>query len=244
MALVALSLSAPALANDKKKSELDSALAELDGTAAPEASGLPAPDAPKLVDAGAAAPMELGLELGEPAGLTFVMALNSAGRLTARLGLLHRSNPFLFGLEAPVIGAGYQHDLLQLPVPGWQAHLTAGAGALIWLRGNAQRTRPVMAVEASAGLRLRRPGSPMIVTAHVSPQLDVLPYVTPAVVGGIGISWALGGPGQGIPGLSGASGLAPGTSAAKPEPEPVKKAKPKAKKKPKVKKSKRSKRRK
>ena len=233
--LLALGLSAPAWAEDEKPAE---------GEAAVEGEGLPAPEAPKLVDAGPAAPMELGLELGEPAGLTFTKTLNSAGRLTARLGLLHRSNPFLFGLEAPVVGAGYQHDLMQLPVPGWQAHLTAGAGALLWLRGNAQRTRPMAAVEASVGLRLRRPNSPMIVTAHLSPQLDVLPYVTPALVGGIGISWALGGLSQGIPGLSGTSGLPPGTPAAKPEPEPVKKAKPKAKKKSKAKKSKRSKRRK
>ena len=242
--LVALSLSVPALAKDKNKPELDAALAELDGSAAPEASGLAAPEAPKLVDAGPAAPMELGLELGEPTGLTFTKALNTAGRLTARLGLLHRSGAFLFGLEAPVIGAGYQHDLLQLPVPGWQAHLTAGAGALLWLRGNAQRTRPMMAVEASVGLRLRRPDSPLIITAHLSPQLDLMPYVTPAVVGGLGFSWALGGPSQGIPGLSGTSDLAPGTSAAQPESEPVKKAKPKAKKKSKAKKPKRSKRRK
>ena len=232
MALVALSLSAPALAKDKKKSELD-------GTAAPEAAGLAAPEAPKLVDAGAAAPMELGLELGEPTGLTFAKTLNSAGRLTARLGLLHRSNPFLFGFEAPVVGVGYQHDLLQLPVPGWQAHLTAGAGALIWLRGNAQRTRPSMAVEASAVLRLRRPDSPLIVTAHLSPQLDLLPFPTPAVVGGLGFSWSIGGPG---PEWLVPEAEAEAEAEAEPKPEP-KKAKPKKRGKAKAKPKRRSKRR-
>jgi hypothetical protein len=242
--LVALSLSAPALAKDKKKAELDAALAELDGSAAPEASGLAAPEAPKLVDAGPAAPMELGLELGEPTGLTFTKALNTAGRLTARLGLLHRSGAFLFGLEAPVIGAGYQHDLLQLPVPGWQAHLTAGAGALLWLRGNAQRTRPMMAVEASVGLRLRRPDSPLVVSAHLSPQLDLMPYVTPAVVGGLGFSWAIGGPGPESPADADADADAEEEPKAEPEPKAKpKKAKPKKRRKAKAKPKRRSKRR-
>ena len=67
---------------------------------------LPAPAPPALVDAGPSPEMELGVELGEPTGLIFAKKLNPAGRLTARLGLLHRLDPYLFGLDAPVIGAG------------------------------------------------------------------------------------------------------------------------------------------
>ena len=153
--------------------------------------GLPAPAPPALVDAGPNPDMELGLELGEPTGLIFAKKLNPAGRLTARLGLLHRLDPYLFGADAPVVGAGYDHDVLQIPVPGWQAHLTGGVGALLWLRGAYHRTHPLLALEARVGVRLRRPDSPLTIMAHVSPQLDLAPYVTPAVVGGISLTWDL-----------------------------------------------------
>ena len=153
---------------------------------------LPAPAPPALVDAGPSPEMELGVELGEPTGLIFAKKLNPAGRLTARLGLLHRLDPYLFGLDAPVIGAGYEHDLLQVPVPGWQAHLTGGAGALLWLRGSYFRTQPMFALEARVGLRLRRPSSPLTIMVHLAPQIDVLPYQVPAVVGGVSLTWDLG----------------------------------------------------
>ncbi len=154
--------------------------------------GLPAPAPPALVDVGPNPEMELGLELGEPTGLIFAKKLNPAGRLTARLGLLHRVDPYLFGADAPVFGAGYEHDLLQVPVPGWQAHLTGGAGTLLWMRGAYHRTQPLLALEARIGLRLRRPNSPLTIAAHVSPQMDLLPYQTPAIVGGLSFTWDLG----------------------------------------------------
>ena len=154
--------------------------------------GLPAPEPPALVDAGPGPDMELGLEIGEPTGLIFAKMLNPAGRLTARLGLLHRVDPYLFGLDAPVFGVGYEHDLLRVPVPGWQAHLTGGTGALLWVRGAYHRTQPMLALEARVGLRLRRPNSPLTIAAHLSPQMDLVPYQTPAVVGGLSFTWDLG----------------------------------------------------
>jgi hypothetical protein len=31
----------------------------------------------------------------------------------------------------------------------------------------------------------------LIIAAHIAPQLDIMPYVTPAIVGGLSFSWAL-----------------------------------------------------
>lgn len=153
---------------------------------------LPAPE-PAPVDAGPSPDMEVGLEVGEPTGIAFAYKLNPAGRLTAGLGVLHRLKPFQFGAEAPMVSAGYEHDLMRLPVPGWHANLTVGAGGVLWLRGSVHRTQPLLALSSSVGVRLRRPESPLAVTAHLSPQVDLVPYVTPAVVAGIKLTWALSG---------------------------------------------------
>jgi len=181
LSLAVLLIAAPVVAEGEVAAEGDQAVDQ----------ALPAPEQPALVNAGPNPPMEIGLELGEPTGLIFAKTLNSAGRLTARLGLLHRLEPYGFGLEAPLLGAGYEHDVLQVPIPGWQAHVTAGAGAMLWLRGSVHRTKPLAALEGRIGLRLRRPESPLIIAAHIAPQLDIMPYVTPAIVGGLSFSWAL-----------------------------------------------------
>ena len=183
-----------------------------------------------LTDAGDAPAMELGLEIGEPTALTFTLALNPAGRLIVRSGFLHRSNAFQFGLEAPMLGAGYQHNLMQIPVPGWQTHLTVGAGALLWLRSGAQRLYPQLALSASVGLRMRSPGSPMTMQLDLSPQLDVLPYVTPAIVGSFGFSFALPGRSE-ASAPKAASDLFEAEAAEEPDPEPKPKANKRGKKK-------------
>jgi hypothetical protein len=204
-ALLALSLPVTATADwdddeapakvkaEPKAAEDDDSSAPAEKQEEPEQDDASESSVSTLTDAGDAPAMELGLEIGEPTALTFTLALNPAGRLILSSGFLHRLEAFQFGLEAPMIGAAYQHNLMQIPMSGWQTHLTVGAGALVWLRTGAQRMYPQLALSASVGLRMRSPASPMTMQLNLSPQIDVLPYVTPAVVGSFGLSFALAG---------------------------------------------------
>jgi hypothetical protein len=172
--------------------------------------------------------MELGLEVGEPTALRFALGLTSAGRLYTRIGLLHRSEPFGFGMAAPNFGLGYEHDLVTLgTMLGREASLTVGFGLNVWAQSAAIRLRPLFGVELPIGLRLAGGSSPLSVHAVVAPQLDIVPGMVPALVASFGFSWRLSGAAA-----KPAPEPEPAPEVVEPEPEektakPAKKAKPK-----------------
>ena len=137
--------------------------------------------------------MEVGLEVGEPTGIAFAYKLNPAGQLAAGLGVLHRLKPFQFGAEAPMVSAGHGRPCAAAD-SGWGgANLTVGAGGRCGCAGAC--TGPSRCwLSSSVGVRTasaasRRWRSPPICL----PQVDLVPYVTPAVVAGAVLTWALSG---------------------------------------------------
>ena len=229
LTLCALLLMAlPAYAQEAEAVQADGASEASEASAESADQAVVQPAGPPI----ALPPLEVGLTLGEPSGVTVALELNPAGRLMFQLGMLHRVDPFLFGLNSPAISLGYQHNLLQLGALGSsKVHLTIGGGVIVWPRRDVLRLRPLLALEMPLGVRIKG-DSPFVITAHVTPQLDVLPAVTPAVVAGVGFSM-----------LFGDSGGAPAAAPPAPEPEvPVEEAKPEAKPKSKAKAKKRRRR--
>jgi hypothetical protein len=224
-----LLMALPAYAQEAEAAQADGASEASEAIAESAGDVLAEPAGPPLV----LPPLEVGLTLGEPSGVTVALELNPAGRLMFQLGMLHRVDPFLFGMNSPAISLGYQHNLLQLGALGSsKVHLTIGGGVIAWPRRDVLRARPLVAVELPVGLRLKSADSPLVISAHVTPQMDVMPHVTPAVVAGLGFSWALG-------------SMNPAPAAAPPEAEvdaPKEEPKPKAKAKSKSKSKKRKRR--
>jgi len=183
-------------------------------------------DAPKIEPelaqpASAGLPLQVGLELGEPTALTVAYGLNPAGRVTAKLGLLHRAAPYSFALETPMMSVGYQHDLFNLgKAMGRDLHLTAGGGLIYWPRKHAVTMRPMMVAEVPIGLRFTG-DSPLVIAATLAPQIGLVPALKPAVVASLGFSWSLGGA---------APAPAPAPEPAEPEEAPEPESKPESKK--------------
>jgi hypothetical protein len=133
----------------------------------------------------------LGFTLGEASALTFEHSLSRTTRVTAQAGIQHTAQPFTATLDAPMIGAGIESDVIAL---GPSMTLTAGFGATAWVRSHYLSRRPMLAIETPVGLRITPKGGTLSWRLAVVPRVAVLPGIFPHVGAFAGFSYALPNP--------------------------------------------------